>query len=93
MTRQIDEIMATRFFRGEKSTLSNTKVENKTMWLFGNKIAWIENGKLYFTLCGYNTLTTRSRLNGLGLNIKQKAGKLYLNDEQINSKDIYCEDL
>lgn len=72
MTRQIDEIMAQRFYAGDTSTLSNTKVQNKEMYLFGNRIAWI-----------------RSRLNGLGINIKQKNGKLYFNDVEINDHEVY----
>lgn len=89
MTRNIDEIMSEYFYSGKTKTLSNTRVENKVMYLFGNRIAWIDGNKLYFTLCGYNTLTTRSRLNGLGLNIKQKKGKLYFNDNEINKNDVY----
>ena len=53
--RNIDEIMAQRFYAGDTSTLSNTKVQNKEMYLHGNRIAWIYDGKLYFTLCGWNT--------------------------------------
>lgn len=87
--RNIDEIMAQRFYAGETSTLSNTKVQNYEMYLFGNRIAWIYNDVLYFTLCGWNTLTTRSRLQGLGINIKQKKGKLYFNDEEINDHEVY----
>lgn len=87
--RNIDEIMAQRFYAGDTSTLSNTKVQNKEMYLFGNRIAWIQDGKLYFTLCGWNTLTTRSRLQGLGIDVKQKNGKLLFNGEEISDHEVY----
>lgn len=60
---------------------SNTKVVNRTMYLFGNKIAWItENHILHISNCGYRTATTKERLNGLPLvSIRQKDGCWYLN--------------
>lgn len=91
--RQITEIMTRAFFNGERKTLSNTTVKNHEMYLFDNKIAWIENNKLYFTMCGWNTQTTRERLNGLGVRISQRNFEPYFNGEKIDSKKIYSIDL
>lgn len=87
--RTITELMARAFFNGETKKMSNTQVQNHEMYLFGNRIAWIYDGKLYFTLCGWNTLTTRERLKGLGIDIKQKNGKLFFNGQEINDHEIY----
>jgi hypothetical protein len=89
MTRQITEIMAHAFWNGESKKLSNTEVKNFEMYLFGNKIAWYQNGILYFTLCGWNTLTTRERLNGLGVGISQKNYKPIWNNQEIDTEKVY----
>ena len=36
-----------------------------SVWLHGNKIAWETTQGDYISLCGWNTVTTRSRLNAL----------------------------
>ena len=59
------------------------------MYLFGNRIAWIYEGKLYFTMCGWNTSTTRERLNGLGIKISQKNFEPYWNGKKINDHEVY----
>ena len=89
MARQITEIMAHAFWSGESKKLSNTEVKNFEMYLFGNKIAWYQNGILYFTLCGWNTLTTRERLNGLGVGISQKKYKPIWNNQEIDTEKVY----
>lgn len=77
ITRKAIEAM----LNGTSYCKSNTKVVNRTMYLFGNKIAWItENHILYISNCGYRTATTKERLNGLPLvNIRQKDRRWYLN--------------
>lgn len=95
--RQITEQAVRAFEQGRNFKQSNTevKVDNtgKYMYLFGNLIVRQYNGaqnSLEITLCGYNTQTTRERLNGLwGVNIKTKKGQLYLNDKEINSNEWY----
>ena len=87
--RTITELMSRAFFNGETKQMSNTQVQNYEMYLFGNRIAWIYDGKLYFTLCGWNTQTTRERLNGLGVKVTQKNYKLYWNGKEINDHEVY----
>lgn len=52
---------------------SNTRVEivdnNVFVYLWGNLIYRIVNGFHEFNLCGWNTQTTRSRLNALGVGV------------------------
>lgn len=89
MARQITEIMTNAFFRGETKSMSNTRVENKKMYLFGNLIAWVENGKLKINCCGWNSNTTLERLRGLGVDICKKKGELYLDGKQIKASGTY----
>ena len=53
----------------------------KVVELFGNKILYINcHGNLFFTLAGYNTQTTRARLNAIldGIGITSRGGVPYL---------------
>ena len=62
-------------------TLGNSRTDGTSLWLFGNKIAeWREDG-IWITNAGWNSNTTKERLNGLtGVSIQQTAGSWYLND-------------
>jgi len=65
----------------------NTRVEvvnnNVFVYLHGNLIYQIVNNVAFFTLAGWNTPTTRSRLNALGVNVKQKNYKAVFNGREI----------
>ena len=63
---------------------SNTEVHDKAMYLHGNKIAWLDvNGLLWVSNCGYQTNTTKERLNGLpSVNIRQINFTWYLNGKE-----------
>lgn len=89
--RKITEKACQAFENGRNFKDSNTvvKVENNviSMYLWGNEIAKRENGKLYINLCGYNTNTTRERLNGLsGVRVTQRNFTPYLNGIEISSE-------
>ena len=69
---------------------SNTRVKDGKMYLWDNLIAYIEDGETYVTLAGYNTVTTRERLNGLtGVSICSKNFTPYLNGKEISSYGVY----
>ena len=70
--------------------LSNTEVKDGNLYLFGYNIAHYENNTLWITLAGWNTQTTRERLNGLpNVNIKVKNFIPYLNGEEMDVYKIY----
>ena len=83
--RQIDVLAKTAFYEGRKFKLSNTEVEifdgKPHMYLYGNCIAKIdENGDLLINHCGWETNTTKSRLNALSdVNISSRKGDFILN--------------
>jgi hypothetical protein len=82
MTRKITENAVRAFYNNEKFTRDNMFVTNRMMYLHSNLIAKIEDGKLKITTCGWNTVTTKDRLNGLsGVSVYTKKHQLYLNDE------------
>jgi hypothetical protein len=54
----------------------------KYLKLHGNIIAKLSNEGLVISTCGWNTVTTRERLNGLpGVHVVQRKGELFLNGE------------
>ena len=72
----------------------NTRVEVQEngatlLLLFENLIAVNDNGKLKITDAGWQSKTTKERLNGLrGVNIQQKKGDWFLNGELWNGRWI-----
>lgn len=90
----IDSIEA--FNNAEKFNKSNTSVEvlpNVTILkLHGNPIAYQYNDPdrtLTITNAGWATPTTKERLNGItGVNIYQKKGIWYLNEQEWDGKII-----
>lgn len=88
--KKVTETIANAFAQGSKKSLGNTMTDGNAVFLHGNKIAeWRENG-LCMSLAGWNTVTTRERLNGiaqvLGLKVgfTQKAFEPYLNGKLID---------
>lgn len=53
------------FVNGKGRTVGNTTTDGEALFLHGNKIAEKRDGKVYATLAGWGTVTTRERLNGL----------------------------
>jgi|TARA_R110002020_G_C15900490_1_gene740933 hypothetical protein len=85
MSRKITDQAVSAFYAGANLTKSNMFVTQKQMYLHGNMIAKIDNGDLFITTCGWNTPTTKERLNGLsGVRVNTKAYQLYLNGEPWN---------
>ena len=86
--RTITEKSIEKFLNAETFKSGNTSVEvlpNVTILkLFGNAIAYQYNDPektLSITNCGYETATTKERLNGLpNVKITQVKGKWFLND-------------
>lgn len=75
--------MAQAFNNQEVMRSGNTQVNingKRNIYLHGNLIAKIEGGALMVTLAGWNSNTTRERLNGLdGVRVSTRKGQAYLN--------------
>ena len=86
--RKVTELATRAFFNGENFKLSNTEVHADCtgvyLYLWGNLIAKRVNQRVSISLAGYNTVTTRERLNGILKNfnkgITTKKGVVYLKD-------------
>lgn len=91
--RKISRQASYEFYNGGRFNKSNTKVMNGRMFLFGNCIAEYINGYVIaFTMAGYPTVTTRERLNTLGIPIRQVKGEQYVDEYQIDPNKWYRYD-
>lgn len=93
--RKITQEARDAFENGYTYKNSNTKVirieeENTTgLYLHDNLIAIKDHSGLRITLAGWNTNTTRERLNGLrGVKVSTKQGQAYLNGNAWNGEWI-----
>lgn len=91
--RKTEERMLNALRESKSVSLANTYVsvngEEKAIYLHNNKIALFTCGKLYVSLCGWNTTTTRSRLRALGVNITTKQGVPYIGGKSVSSWGLY----
>ena len=91
--RKVTQTIANAFAQGNKMTIGNTATDGNAVYLHGNKIAERTNDGILMTLAGWNTTTTRERLNGiaqvLGLDASftQKDFKPYLKGYMIRDDD------
>lgn len=78
------------FLNNYRFKKSNTQVINGSMYLYSNKNAWYDkDGRVWISNCGYKTVTTKERLNGLPhVNIITKKGQWYLNGQKWNGNPI-----
>jgi hypothetical protein len=84
--RAVTESAGVNFFSGNQFHRDNTRVDNAPGWdsvlyLHGNAIARRRGRVLQVTLAGWNTSTTRERLQAAGVRVHTKAGQAYLNDK------------
>jgi hypothetical protein len=94
--RQIESEMLYAVCNRKNMSKDNTQVqvrEDGSIWvrLHGNLIAHRgDSGLWQFTLAGWNTPTTRSRLRALGIDIRQRGGVPYYNGQPISIREVYC---
>jgi hypothetical protein len=78
--RQITAKICFAFEQGRTLKIDNSETDGTNLWLFGNKIAEWRQGEIWITDAGWQSKTTKERLNGLGgVNVTQRAGSWYLN--------------
>ena len=82
--RKITSEAVRAFLNGENYKNGNTMVTKQDYFLHGNKIAErTESGGIRITLAGWNTNTTRERLNGLpNVKVTTKKEQVYLNGKE-----------
>lgn len=88
--RKISRRASYEFWNGGKFNKSNTKVVNGKMFLFGNCIAeYIDPFEIKFTMGGHPTVTTRERLNTLGIPVRQVKSEQYIDGYLIDPNKWY----
>jgi hypothetical protein len=81
--RKVTRDIANAFYKGEAKKISNTTTDGESIWLFGNMIAKKLHGSLWITNAGWQSNTTKERLNGLeGVSIQTIKGAWFLNGKQ-----------
>ena len=89
--RKVTQQIANAFAQGTSKAVGNTWTDGKTVYLHTNKIVERTNDGIFMSLAGWNTVTTRERLNGiaqvLGLDVSfnQKDFEPYFNGKHIAS--------
>jgi hypothetical protein len=78
------------FLKGTNIKIINTESKNNALFLFGNKIAWIDiDNNLWIQDCGWVSVTIQDRLNKLpNVQLKHTAGNWYLNTTGKIAKSI-----
>lgn len=63
--RVVTDKVVAAFLAGQPKKVSNTHTDGKSFFLFNNEIAKKENDGLYISDAGWDTPTTRERINGI----------------------------
>lgn len=95
--RKIDEMVLNAVENKGNLSVSNTHVATDStksitrVYLHGNLIAKYDHrtGKRYFNMRGWNSNTTRSRLNALGADVRQRNFKPVFNGQVIKKLRWY----
>tara|TARA_R100000808_G_scaffold512_3_gene2731 strand:+ start:15270 stop:15632 length:363 start_codon:yes stop_codon:yes gene_type:complete len=86
--RKITQRIKSAFESGRELRVDNTYTDGESVWLFGNKIIKRENGEVFATLAGWNTPTTRERVNGItGIGFHQEHFLPKVNGRPVDSRE------
>ena len=91
--RKVTNEIANAFAQGESKAVGNTWTDGQTVYLHGNKITERTEDGIFMTLAGWNTTTTRERLNGIAqvlgfdISFNQKDFEPYLNGSIVNPSE------
>jgi hypothetical protein len=78
------------FDAGRERTVRNTRTDGERVFLHGNQIIKRVNGEVFFTLAGWNTVTTRSRIKEItGAGVGQRNFEPVYHGRVINSNKWY----
>lgn len=91
--RKVTEQIKQAFERGESKKVGNTETDGTSVFLHGNEIIRRDvSGLIFATLAGWNTPTTRERVNGITeMGFHQVNHEACLNGEPIDSSDWFVK--
>tara|TARA_R110002167_G_scaffold16916_2_gene65477 strand:- start:2745 stop:3077 length:333 start_codon:yes stop_codon:yes gene_type:complete len=94
--RKITQQIKQAFEQGESLKVGNTRTDGTSVFLHGNEIIRRDvSGLVFATLAGWNTPTTRERVNGItGMGFHQVGFVACLNGEPVCEDDwfVQCHD-
>jgi hypothetical protein len=80
--RKLTREIVNAFLNGNKKTKGNTSTDGQSIWLHGNQIVETnQDGQIVINNCGWGSVTTRERLNGL---LSQIAPHLWVHQSNFN---------
>ena len=90
--RKVTEQIKQAFEQGKSKKVGNTETDGNTVWLHGNAIVKRDpDGLVRWSLAGWNTPTTRERVNGIAnANVFQFKFEPVLNGEVIDENDWFA---
>ena len=90
--RKVTEQIKQAFEQGTSKKVGNTETDGQTVWLHGNAIVKRDfDGLVRWSLAGWNTPTTRERVNGIAnANVSQCKFEPVLNGQVIDSSDWFA---
>ena len=91
--RQITRKIVQAFESRTELRIDNSRTDGQSLWLFGNKIAEWRSDGLWISNGGWDSRTTKERLNGLrGVSITQVRGNWFLNGVLWDGRWINVDD-
>ena len=90
--RKVTQLIKDAFEQGTSKKVGNTETDGQTVWLHGNAIVKRDpDGLVRWSLAGWNTTTTRERVNGIAnAGVHQVAFEPVLNGQVIDSSDWFA---
>ena len=90
--RKVTEQIKQAFNQGTSLKVGNTRTDGQTVWLHGNAIVKRDpDGLVRWSLAGWNTPTTRERVNGIAnADVCQFKFEPVLNGQTIDSSDWFA---
>jgi hypothetical protein len=91
--RKVTEQIKTAFENGESLKVGNTRTDGTSVFLHGNEIIRRDiSGIVFATLAGWNTPTTRERVNGItGMGFHQVGFVACLDGEPVCEDDWFVK--
>lgn len=90
--RKVTEQIKHAFESRQRKSVGNTMTDGQTVWLHGNAIIKRDpDGLVRWSLAGWNTPTTRERVNGIvGAGVHQVNFEPILDGQEINPFDWFA---
>lgn len=90
--RKVTQQIKAAFEQGKSLKVGNTETDGKTVWLHGNAIVKRDpDGLVRWSLAGWNTPTTRERVNGIAnAGVFQHKFEPVLNGQEIDPFDWFA---